>query len=202
MATEPYAPGRPTVILQSVAKIIRDMLRLQEAQVVLARQKFDIPTTGALLVVLSMEDTKPIGNNSRVVDSGIQAPNGMRDEQYMTVRDLLQIDIMAMTDIKNGSNKARDLRNQVIMALMSTRSEQMQEALAFSLARIPVGFVNTSSVETTEYLERYTATIAVTYAEEAQNFPEYFTDFNAEFIENNDENFTDAAPSDAFATGG
>ncbi len=197
--------GAPTKILQSIAATIRGQLRLRQDQVVLARQKFDIPPTGDLLVVLSLEDPKVIGNNSRVVDSGIPSSSpalGMRDEQYLTVRDLVQIDVLAMTVPATGANAARDLRNQVLIALMSAASEQAQEKLSYSLARVPVGFANTSALEETEYLERYTATMAVTYSEAAESFPDYFDGFGAEFIENDETTFTSAPPADAFQTTG
>lgn len=192
--------GRPTVILQSVAGIIRSCLRLGAAQVILARQKYEIPPDSSLLVVLSLEDMRAIANNVRTVDD---PQLGMRDEQYLTIRDMIQIDVLAMTDPKTGMNQARDLRNQVLLALNSTYAEQAQEAVQYSLARIPVSFANTSSLEATQFLERYTATIAVTYSEAANQFPSYFDAFNAEFKVDNASTFTDAPPQDAFAaTGG
>ena len=87
------------------------------------------------------------------------------------------------------------------MAIQSTLSQQQQEALQYSLARVPVGFANTSALEATQYLERYTASVAVFYGEEADQFPTYFDNFDAEFIENGNKQFTDAPPSDAYAGG-
>lgn len=190
--------GRPTQILQSIAGVIRRSLHLSGEQVILARQKYEIPSDSSLLVVLSLEEPRPIGNNSRTVPD---AALGMKENQYLSMRDLVQIDVLAMTNPKTGANEARDKRNQVVLALQSVLSEQEQESLQYSLARVPASFANTSALEATQFLERYTATVAVFYGEEADQYPSYFDSFDAEFIENSDKQFTDAPPIDAFAGG-
>lgn len=188
--------GRPTIILQSIAGVVRSCLHLGESQVILARQKFEIPPDSSLLVVLSLEEPKYIGNNVKTINDPAL---GMRDVQYVTLRDLVQIDILAMTNPKTGANEARDKRNQVMLALNSSLCEQTQEMLQYSLARNPISFANTSALEATQFLERYTATLAVTYSEEAEQFPTYFDSFNAEFKIDNEQEFTSAPPADALA---
>lgn len=164
--------ARPTKLLKDIAGIVRDWMNLEEEQVVLGFQKYDIPPTGALLVVISIQDTTVIGSN--VENTPNENPSGMIETMVATLRDMIQIDVLAMTTVKDGRNFARERKNEVLMCLRSQLSEQVQTNGSFQLARVPTGFVNTSSLEGTQYLERYTATLAVTYQEEHENVPKYF----------------------------
>ena len=81
---------------------------LSGTQVILARQKYEIPPDSSLLVVLSLEEPRPIGNNNRVVPD---VALGVKSEQYVSMGDLIQIDVLAMTNPRTGANEARDKRN-------------------------------------------------------------------------------------------
>ncbi len=156
-------------ILQILGDVIQQQLGLRDDQVILAYQKFKIPPTGDLLVVLSIVDSKFIGINDKYAPSD---KLGVIETQVATVRDLIQIDIMSMSD------KARKSKNHVVMALSSIQSEQEQEAGSFQIASLPMNFINTSSLEETQFLERYTATIAVVHGETQEQVPSYFDKFN------------------------
>ena len=71
---------------------------------------------------------------------------------------LIQIDLMAFSKA-DGTNQARERKEEVLMALRSLAGEKAAEVNNLQLARNPALFMDVSDLEETEMLERYIMTI-------------------------------------------
>lgn len=138
-------------------KVIRDILKselsLQDSQIMLPNQKWDISLSPGLYVVLDYASAGVAVANNNYADN---AMSGMSEVQEVVMHHLVQIDAMSMDE------SARTRKEEIIMALASNFSKQAQDANNLQIARIPFGFVNLSGLEETTMLNRYSMTIAVT----------------------------------------
>ena len=134
-----------------VADIIQTWMSLAPGQVMLGYQKFDIPTNGLFIVLTNVADAAIGGDNF------IQ-PDGLGGEQEVgqdyIVEDL-QIDVMSFDD------EARQRRREVQMALRSIYSQQQQVQNFIQIAPNIMPMMDTSALEITKYLNRFTTRIRV-----------------------------------------
>lgn len=141
---------------REVVKVIGDILKselgIAAGQIMLTNMKWNIPTNEGLFVALSYVSGKAIANNNYQIPTG----NGMSEVQEVTMRSIIQIDLLSFDD------SARLQKEQVIQSLRSVASQAAQELNGMHIARIPGDFVDASSLEDTKLLNRFTMTIAVT----------------------------------------
>jgi hypothetical protein len=84
---------------------------------------------------------------------------------------VIQVDIMSF----DGS--ARSRHEEVAMALVSVYSQQMQEKHQCQISRNPAPFIDTSTLEATAMLKRYTTTVTMTALFSKSKVVEYFDTF-------------------------
>lgn len=148
-----------------LADIIQHEMALTPSQVMLYNQKFNIPTAAnALLIVVGLVSSQPVS----VASEFDFVTDHIEETQRVSMHELYQIDIMSADDT------ARRRRVEVIMALASTYGLGMCYANGIGIARVPTNFIDTSEIEATARLNRYTITIAVNamYAK-TQTVPHY-----------------------------
>lgn len=148
-----------------VADIIQTWMDLNPGQVMLAYQKFNIPTNGLFIVLTNVSDQDIAGDNYLQPDG-----QGGQEEvgQDYEISDI-QIDIMSFDD------EARQRRREVMMALRSIYSQQQQVQNFLQIAPNIMPMVDSSALEITKYLNRFTARIRVTSVDEVirSNAPYY-----------------------------
>lgn len=160
MSTEP---------VKVLADIIQTFMDLEDGQVVLAYQKFTIPTDGLLVVLTSVNDQE-ISRDSflRANDAG-----GQDEVNQIVMLHEVQVDILSF------DNAARTRRLEIPMAIGSFYSEQEQEANSLQIARNMIPMQDTSFLEVTKYLSRYTTRIRMTALTElVKSNAEYYDDFS------------------------
>lgn len=136
-----------------IADILIAELDLSKKQVLLVNQKFDIPVTDKLFIAISYVGGQAIGNARYEGMVGSK----FTETQKITMHHLVQIDVMSF------GSEARTRKEEVIMALRSVKSQQLQDTAGLQIARIPGAFQNTSELEeNNRMLTRFTMTVGVT----------------------------------------
>lgn len=158
--------------IKQICKILQKSLDLSDKQIWIYNQKRDIPNDFGVYFVVSYTGQKVIGNTRREVPT----INGL--VEYQSVHNLANFAI----DVFSRGNVARDMRDQVIMALNSTYSQMVQEANGFQIARNSFNVTNTSEIEGVAELNRYTISFNVTYMSETTRNIDYFDSFSKEVI--------------------
>lgn len=143
-------------------KLLADVLTNQlsviapKPHIYLSNQKIDIDQV-KLNIVLGYA-----GPGKMVFNGSFFDATGTNEVQECIVNHLVQIDLLAFDDT-SGKNAARINKEIVLMALQSYYSQGLQEQYACRIGKMPMAdFVDTSSLEGTAMLTRYTATVMIT----------------------------------------
>lgn len=160
------------------AKVLCDIIQhemgLAPNQVLIYNQKIDLATDrDALKVTVAILDSKILNANNRLIDGGVL---GLLEQPQAAVLETFQIDILSADD------KARVRRHEVIMAFHSTYAQQLCEQYQIKITKLPASFVDTSDLEETQIVSRYSMTISVfsLYTKESKAV-DYIDDFGASF---------------------
>lgn len=132
--------------------ILKSELNLADGQIVVTNQKWNIPNVPGLYIALSYIGGKAIGNSSYAIDT----PAGMDEVQNVTMLYMVQVDAMSF------GPEAVTRKEEILMALRSIKSQQLQEENSLQVGRIAGQFSDVSSLEETVLMNRYTMTVMVT----------------------------------------
>jgi hypothetical protein len=133
-----------------LVNIIRSEMALDEQQIWVRNQDRKFPNTKGLFIVVGMSDAQTISNKSECIPTD----EGMTEIQQVQVREIIQIDLMS------ENNDALERRWEVLAAIQSVYSEQVQETNNFKIFKASQGFINTSSAEGGSQINRFTLSIA------------------------------------------
>lgn len=158
--------------IKQICKILQTQLALTNEQIWIYNQKRDIPNDFGIYYVVRYDGQRIIGNIRREYET----TTGLME--YQSVHNLAMFSV----DILSRSSQARDAKDQVIMALNSTYSQQVQEANGFQIARNSFQVTNTSEVEGVAELNRFSISFNVTYMSEMTKSIDYFDTFSKEVI--------------------
>lgn len=158
--------------IKLICNILQRSLNIENGHIWIYNQKRDIPNDFGTYFVVSYTGQHVIGNTRREVNT----VNGLIE--YQSVHNLANFAV----DVFSRGSDARDMRDQVIMALNSTYSQMIQEANGFQIARNSFNVTNTSEIEGVAELNRYTISFNVTYMSEATRNIDYFDTFTKEVI--------------------
>lgn len=134
--------------VQLFCDIIRTEMGLNNNQVYLWDQKFDIPTDDRLYIPVSVIRCKPFGNTNKWDDASLQSVN---------MHATLGVDILSR------SIEALNRKEEVILALNSDYSRQQQAANSFYVGQISTEFVNLSIVDGAAIPYRFNISVALQY---------------------------------------
>lgn len=136
---------------QIIVDIINYEMDMPPDRVWIRQQNKIIPNTSDLFIVVGMVSSQPYGVSTRVenIEDG-----GLNEVQEGVAAETHQIDVFSR------DNSALLRRFEVLLALRSYYSQQLQEKNNFQIARIPGNFVNTSDAEGGSNLNRFTLTIS------------------------------------------
>lgn len=135
--------------MKIICDIIKTQLSLNDSQVVIYNQKYNIPTSKGIYVFVSYVSGKPIGN----VNRAIPTETGMDGEVSLAMAETLQIDIMSQ------DSSARTHKEEVLMALVSDYAQQKMQDNSIKISILPTSFIDTSFAEGSAMLNRYTTTL-------------------------------------------
>lgn len=154
-----------------VRRIIQSEMELAEGNVMFTNQKQFIPTDPLRVVVSYVGPSRVISNMNTWEDDGA---DGLIEVQSVNYLHLIQIDIMSF------DNSSRQRKEEIAMALRSIFSEQQQETYGMSIARQPGIMSDTSFLEETKIITRYTTSIVVTSTFEKRKAIDSYTSFKAQ----------------------
>lgn len=158
--------------IKYICDIIKHELNLSDNQIWIYNQKRDIPNDLGVYLVVNYVGQRIIAN---VMKQYIENDKLM---EYQSVHSLANYSI----DVFSRSSGARQIRDLAAMALHSTYSQQIQEAHGFNIARNSFQVTNTSDVEGTAELNRYSISFNVTYMSETSKPIDYYDTFTKEVI--------------------
>ena len=101
------------------------------------------------------------------------------NNQYTEIKEIVISDNIQI-DIKSRNNDARIRRFEVLTALESVYSKQLQEQYECRIFEIPSGFVNSNEAEGSSQIYRYTTTIATQYKKIYKSKVDYYDTFPIE----------------------
>jgi hypothetical protein len=155
--------------IKVIADILASELALPAGQIMLAYEEWDIESTPGLFISLAYIGEKVLANNNYAEADNV---GGFIETQEVVMRHEIQIDMMSFDD------SARLKKEQVVAALHSVAAQQAMDENKISIARIPSGFVNTSNLEESRMLNRFTITISVSALHSFTKTPPYYNTFN------------------------
>ena len=148
---------------QIICDIIKNGLALKDDQVWIYNQRRSIPEDERMYVVVGMSAIKPYGNTNRQ----LTGTNYMTDQTTQYMQEMITIDVLSYT------TEAIERYSEIFGALISTYSQQQQEALGMKIAEMPTTVNDVSEVEgatilyriaiTLNVLRKYDMLIAATY---------------------------------------
>jgi len=135
---------------QIILEIIKQELPLQNQRGWIRFQNKLIPEDTGLYVVVGMVDSQVMSN----VNTSLPTDEGMTERQQVQMRENVQIDVFSR------DNSALTRHWEILAALNSVYSVQMQEKNYFRIFQVPTSFVNTSAAEGGSNLNRFTIVVS------------------------------------------
>ena len=168
-----YAPGTLSTPVQepilTLVQLIREELGLEAQQVVVYNQKWRIPPTGDLFIVIAFESSVPYAWSKNYDPVG--SPDQLASVQTMNAAELYKLTLYC----SNAASRIR--KNEIILALSSDRSERLQELYQFKIANLSESFLDASAVEATARLNRYDISFRVLTSYEKRTPVPFFDQF-------------------------
>lgn len=155
--------------IKVVAGVLQSELGLKPDQVMLYNQKFDIPPDDRLYVTLSLLGSRTFGASTRYENNPIS--DELQETQRVNQQQMLSITLMSR------SSEARVNNWRVPAALVSTYSQQQQEANSIKIGQVPTSMNDVSDVEGTARLNKYSLTFLVLAAYSYVKPTQFFDSF-------------------------
>jgi hypothetical protein len=151
-------------------KVVRDIIQvhmgLDDTQILLYNQKYNIPKTEGLYVALA------VANEKFVVVKAWFDPEKMQEWFEAAVLSEIQVDIMSRTE------EARLRRYEAVVALHGIYAQNMMEKNNIKINKMPAFLSNVEDVEDPGRLNRYSFTINVNSLYQQVKDGAYYDKFN------------------------
>ena len=158
-------------IEEYIVDIIRTELGLSQQNIWIHSQNRKIPPQSMeLYVTVGCVDFLPISSKSRY--------DSYNDKEVQTVYGRASVQI----DILSRSLEARQRRAELLMALNSFYSKEIQDRYQFRIFELPSRFMNTSSLEGGSEINRFTLVIRAMISEDKVKGADYYDTFNAAIL--------------------
>lgn len=158
-------------IEEYIVDIIRKELNLSQQNVWIHSQNRKIPPQSQeLYVTVGCVDFLPISSKSRY--------NPEDDSEVQTVYGRASVQI----DILSRSIESRKRRAELLMALNSFYSKEIQDKYQFRIFELPQRFINTSSLEGGSEINRFSLIIRAMISEDKVISANYYDTFNATIL--------------------
>lgn len=155
-------------IEEYIVDIIRTEMELDQQHIWIQSQNRKIPPqSDNLYCVVGCVNFRPISSKSKFLSGTDQ------EEQIVYGRADVQIDLLSR------SNEARERRAEVLMALNSFYSKNMQDKKQFKIFELPTTFMNTSDLQGGSDINRFTIRIPTMISEVKIKSTDYYDTFQA-----------------------
>ena len=155
------------MVLKDVAQIIKQYMSLRDGQIWLKNQKVGLPKDQTFCVTVGfMGNAKTIGSTKRNVEDV--------ETISLTQYAIITIDIFGL------SQEVPLRKNEIIMALNSSISNEAQNKLGFSISSHPLTDNDLSALDGAAIPYRFQLTFAVQFMQENKTSFDYYDSFNNE----------------------
>lgn len=151
----------------TLANLLREELNGQPEQVVVYNQEWDIPPTGDWFIAVAFVNGTPYGQSKTYRATA----EGLTEFQSQNVREMYSIMLFSSSDL------ARKLKQEILFAMNSDRSERFQGLYNFKIANLPTNFQDVSAVEATARLNRYDLDFNILVSYSRSRATPYFNKF-------------------------
>lgn len=160
-------------IEQYVVDIIRKEMDLDQQHIWIQSQNRKIPpNSNDLYVVVGVVDFLPISSKSYFKEIEGSGEVANIERQILYGRANVQIDIFSR------SNEARMRRGEILMALNSFYSKEVQDSNHFRIFELPSTFLNLSGLAGGSDINRFTMRFYAMIAETKEKSSDYYEVFN------------------------
>ena len=152
-----------------LASVIQKEMQLSNDEIWIYNQEFRIPNISTLFVVVQFQNARILSSKDTIQTT---------DSGTIEVQSIIQIESI-LVNVFSKDTSSRQRKHEVIFALNSVFSEQMQEKYGFRIFPIPHNFNNISRAEGATMLNRYGIAINVqrTYNKIIKSFNDYYDKF-------------------------
>lgn len=162
-------------IEQYVVDIIRSEMGLDQQHIWIQSQNRKIPpNSNDLYVVVGVVDFLPISSKSYFRQIEGSGETAEIERQILYGRANVQVDIFSR------SNEARLRRGEILMALNSFYSKNVQDSKQFRIFELPSTFLNLSGLAGGSDINRFTMRFYAMIAETKEKASDYYDTFNEE----------------------
>jgi len=152
-----------------ICDIIKNYMILDANQIWLYNQDYKIPNTLGLFVIIQFLGGRPSSISESFSDN---ISGGLQETLIVNMINQYQI------DIQSKNNDAKGRKEEIIMALNSTISQQMQEKYQFKIANITNTFSNTSLAEDPSMYTKFSININVFEWKNKTKDVDYYNQFD------------------------
>lgn len=160
-------------MLEYICDIIKTCMRLNDDQIYIYNNKYNLPTDSRVFVCVGLEHSK-IFSASR---EQVTTVNGYADRISVNIQSSVSVNIYART------YEAVQRQYEVITALNSSYSQGIQERYGFHIARIPSTFNNISGIDGAAIPYRFQITFNVLSKEIKEILADYYNQFTNEVLQ-------------------
>lgn len=158
-------------IEEYIVDIIRKEMGLSQQNIWIHSQNRKIPPQSQeLYVTVGCVDFLPISSKSRY--------DPETDEEVQTVYGRASVQV----DILSRSLEARQRRAELLMALNSFYSKEVQDKKQFRIFELPQRFINTSGLEGGSEINRFSLVIRAMISQDKIKSTSYYDTFNANIL--------------------
>lgn len=166
-------------IEEYIVDIIRKEMNLNQQNIWIHSQNRKIPPQSEeLYVTVGCVDFLPISSKSNFQYVEATQTEEAYGQEIQTVYGRASIQI----DILSRSNEARIRRAELLMALNSYYSKEIQDKYQFRIFELPQRFINTSSQEGGSEINRFSLIIRAMISQEKVKSVEYYEEFNGNIM--------------------
>ena len=148
-----------------IAGILAKVLRIVPGRIWIQNQNYEIPNDPGLTMTVGVVDVKPYSNV-------LQNAGGTTETRAVATQELISIDM-------RSKNKEALIRlPEVLSALHSTYALEQSEIHGMRIAQTPQSVLNTSEVEGSSVITRFTVSFFVLRSYTYSGSIDYFDTFN------------------------
>lgn len=166
-------PIRPTVSI--VREIIKDQLSLSDEQIWIYNQRVKIPDTKGLFVSISRLGSRIYANNSSYNGKDL---TDLVEDLYVSNLETISIDLISQ------DTSALEYYPDVLMALRSTKSQQVAETYGMRFDSIPFSTTDLSTQEGSSMIYRININFPVYRTYYMSKTVDYYDSFSDNIISN------------------
>ena len=160
--------------INRIVDLIRAGLPLDDDHCVTYNQMIPIPSDQGMFCAVGILDSKPYSGSLSYAPGVAVGADGVSETPLLLERQSVNVREVFSIHLMSRNNSARLGRWRLLFALSNTAAQQSQETYGWLLGRLPISFLDASTGEGAERLNRFTLTIVALSAQAQEGPVAYF----------------------------